>query len=225
MKALIYKEFKLAVHPLCYFFILFFPAMILIPSYPIAIGFIYILVCYPILFLGASKGEQSNDLLFSTLLPVRKKDVVLARIITILILQATFILVMSLYLPLAIYLEPIISAGSEIPPEIPGLGLKSYVLNLGICIIGLAISDLIYLPIYYRKGLSLILSSLCSMIFFGVYISVFTIALPCLPEFSFLNSMNLGYQFIVLAVAIIVSFLIHLLTYKISAKLLDRVDF
>ena len=63
MKALLYKEFKLAMHPICYVFIAMFPLMILIPSYPIAIGFLYVLTCYPILFLGANKGQQSNDLL------------------------------------------------------------------------------------------------------------------------------------------------------------------
>ena len=62
MKALLYKEFKLAMHPVCYFFIFAFPLMVLIPSYPLAIGFIYVLTCYPILFLGANKGQQSNDL-------------------------------------------------------------------------------------------------------------------------------------------------------------------
>ena len=80
MKALIYKEFKLAMHPICYIFIVLFPFMVLIPVYPLGISFIYILACYPILFLGANKGQQSNDLLYSTLLPVRKKDIVLARI-------------------------------------------------------------------------------------------------------------------------------------------------
>ena len=77
MKALIYKEFRLAVHPICYLFVFLFPLMILIPSYPLGVGFIYILSAYPILFLGANKGQQSNDLLYSTLLPVRKKDIVL----------------------------------------------------------------------------------------------------------------------------------------------------
>ena len=82
MKALIYKEFKLAMHPICYLFIVLFPFMVLIPIYPLGISFIYILTCYPVLFLGANKGQQSNDLLYSTLLPVRKKDIFLARIIT-----------------------------------------------------------------------------------------------------------------------------------------------
>ena len=101
MKALIYKEFKLAMHPICYVFIAVFPLMILIPSYPLAIGFIYVLTCYPILFLGANKGQQSNDLLYSTLLPVRKRDIVLARIITVVILQFAFMAIMSLLYPLA----------------------------------------------------------------------------------------------------------------------------
>ena len=86
MKALIYKEMRLSMHPICYIFVALFPLMILIPSYPLGIGFIYILACYPILFLGANKGQQSNDLLYSTLLPVRKKDIVLARIITVIII-------------------------------------------------------------------------------------------------------------------------------------------
>ena len=101
MKALLYKEFKLAMHPICYIFIIAFPFMILIPSYPLAVGFIYVLSCYPILFLGANKGQQSNDLLFSTLLPVRKKDIVLARIFTVLFMQAAFIAVMSILYPIA----------------------------------------------------------------------------------------------------------------------------
>ena len=94
MKALIYKELKLAMHPICYVFIVLFPFMILIPSYPLGIGFIYVLTCYPILFLGANKGQQSNDLLYSTLLPVRKKDIVLARIMTVILMQITFIVCM-----------------------------------------------------------------------------------------------------------------------------------
>ena len=102
MKALIYKEFKLAMHPMCYLFIVLFPFMVLIPVYPLGISFIYILTCYPVLFLGANKGQQSNDLLYSTLLPVRKKDIVLARIITVLFMQVASMLIMSADFPVLV---------------------------------------------------------------------------------------------------------------------------
>ena len=130
MKALVYKELKLAMHPICYVFICFFPLMILIPSYPIAVGFIYVLTCYPILFLGANKGQQSNDLLYSTLLPVRKKDIVMARIITVALMQFAYIAIMSCLYPLAIMINKSIS---EV--EAPGIGLDGYVSVLGIAII------------------------------------------------------------------------------------------
>lgn len=230
MKALIYKEFKLAMHPICYVFIAMFPFMILIPSYPLAIGFVYVLSCYPILFLGANKGQQSNDLLYSTLLPIRKKDIVLARIITVLVMQLAFMLIMSALAPLAYYMQQnVIIEDSGEHLVSPGIPLEGFVSLLGIAIIGFAIADLIFFPIYYKNGKSIVLSTLMTILGFIIYLGIFTIAFPYIPGFEwygkFLWGSGLGVQFIVLGVAIVISFFVHLLTYKISAKRLEKVDF
>lgn len=227
MKALIYKELKLSMHPICYIFILLFPFMILIPSYPMGIGFIYVLTCYPVLFLGANKGQQSNDLLYSTLLPVRKKDIVMARIITIILMQVAFIAIMSALYPLTRIINTNILQSAEHPEEyiVPGLGLNSYVLLLAIAIIGYAIADLIFFPIYYKKGKSIVASTLLTILGFVIYIGVFTIALPYVPGLEFLNNLHIGIQFGVLAGALVVSFALHLVVYKVSSKRLEKVDF
>ena len=227
MKPLIYKELKLAMHPLCYLFIFLFPLMILIPSYPLGIGFIYVLTCYPILFLGANKGQQSNDLLYSTLLPVRKKDIVMARIITVILMQVAFMLVMSALYPLARFINASILASSKNPDEymIPGLGLNSYVLVLAIALIGYAIADLIFFPIYYKNGKSIVMSTLLTILGFVVYIGVFTIGLPFIPGLEILNNIHIGIQFAILAGAILISFALHIIVYKTSAKRLENVDF
>lgn len=227
MKALIYKELKLAMHPICYVFIILFPFMILIPSYPLGIGFIYVLTCYPILFLGANKGQQSNDLLYSTLLPVRKKDIVLARIMTVILMQSAFIFIMSALYPLARFINASIAQSVDNPNEfvVPGLGFDSYVLLLAIAIIGYAIADLIFFPIYYKKGKSIIMSTLFTILGFVVYISVFTIGLPFVPGLEFLNNLYIGIQFGVLAGALLISFALHLVVYKVSSKRLEKVDF
>ena len=227
MKALIYKELKLSMHPICYIFILLFPFMILIPSYPLGIGFIYVLACYPVLFLGANKGQQSNDLLYSTLLPVRKKDIVMARIITIILMQVAFIAITSALYPLARIINTNILQSAEHPEEytVPGLGLNSYVLLLAIAIIGYAIADLIFFPIYYKKGKSIVASTLLTILGFVIYIGVFTVALPYVPGFEFLNNLHIGIQFGVLAEALVVSFALHLVVYKVSSKRLEKVDF
>ncbi len=227
MKALLFKELRLAMHPICYVFIALFPFMILIPSYPIGIGFIYILTCYPILFLGANKGQQSNDLLYSVLLPVRKKDIVLARIMTVILMQVTFMLLLSALYPLAILINTVVAESASTPGEfkIPGLGLNSYVLLLAIAIIGYALADLIFFPIYYKKGKSIVMSTLLTIIGFVVYICLFTIGLPYIPGLEIMNNMHIGIQFAILAGAVIFSLVIHIVVYRISSKRLEKVDF
>ena len=227
MKALLFKELRLAMHPICYVFIVLFPFMILIPSYPLGIGFIYVLTCYPILFLGANKGQQSNDLLYSTLLPVRKKDIVMARILTVIFMQIAFILVMTALYPVARIINNAIAQSAENPSEymIPGLGLDSYVLLVAIALIGYAIADIIFFPIYYKHGKSIVMSTLFTILGFVVYIGIFTIGLPFIPGLDILNNLHLGIQFAILAAAILISFGLHVVVYKVSSKRLEMVDF
>ena len=229
MKALLYKEFKLAMHPICYIFVLAFPLMILIPSYPIAIGFIYVLSVYPILFLGANKGQQSNDLLYSALLPVRKKDIVKARIATVMIMQFAFILVTTALYPLAILIQNSIKATGGEGADIPGIGLDGYVSILGIALLGYALADLIFFPIYYKKGKSIVMSTLLTILGFVTYLMFFTVILPYIPGcqgyVDLLSHNGLVPQFILLGIVLVLYAAIHFLIYKISSSLLEKVDF
>lgn len=229
MKALLYKEFRLAVHPICYIFVFLFPLMMLIPSYPLGIGFIYLLSCYPILFLGANKGQQSNDLLYSTLLPIRKKDIVKARIFTVLILQVVYMLLMSALWPLANFIEQQMLAVKAEAPVHAGLGLDGFVSLLAIGIIGFALADLIFFPIYYKNGKSIVMSTLLTILGFIVYLGVFTLAFPMIPGFEWYNKVlagsGVGVQFAILGGAILLSAALHLLVYRISSKRLEQVDF
>ena len=229
MKALLYKEFKLSMHPICYVFMFVFPFMMLIPSYPIAIGFIYLLSCYPILFLGANKGQQSNDLLFSTLLPVRKKDIVLARMFTVGIMQFIYMALMACLLPVAFLIQNSIHTESGEAIQIPGIGLEGFVSVLAIALIGFALADLIFFPIYYKKGKSIVMSTLLTILGFMTYLAIFTIVIPYIPGCegykNLLCSPNLGIQFAFFGGALLIYFGIHILVYKISSKRLEKVDF
>ena len=225
MKALLYKEFKLAMHPMCYIFIAMFPFMILIPAYPVAIGFIYVLSCYPVLFLGANKGQQSNDLLYSTLLPIRKRDIVKARIFTVAIMQFAFIAIMSALSPLAIFIRQAIAASSGEPVVDIGLGMGSFVLILAIAIVGFSIADLIFFAKYYKNGKSIVGSTLLTILGFAGYLGIFTIGMPYIPGLEFTNQLPLWVQFICLAVALGIYAAMHVVVYKVSSKELERVDF
>ena len=134
---------------------------------------------------------------------------------------------MSALYPLTRIINTNILQSAEHPEEytVPGLGLNSYVLLLAIAIIGYAIADLIFFPIYYKKGKSIVASTLLTILGFVIYIGVFTVALPYVPGLEFLNNLHIGIQFGVLAGALVVSFALHLVVHKVSSKRLEKVDF
>lgn len=72
---LLRKEIKLAASPLSYFF-LAFTLMTFIPGYPILVNQFFI--CLGI-FQTFQNGRESNDIIYSVLLPISKKSIVKAR--------------------------------------------------------------------------------------------------------------------------------------------------
>ena len=91
MKNLLMKEFKLATPVITYLFI-GFSLMTFIPGYPILCGAFF--VCLGI-FQGYQINRDSNDILYSVLLPVSKSDVVKSKYLAAAALQMTaFILCM-----------------------------------------------------------------------------------------------------------------------------------
>ena len=228
MKALLYKEFRLALHPLCYVFVALCPFFLLIPNYPIGVCFIYILSSYPVLFLGSNKGQQSNDLLFSTLLPVRKKDIVLARMITCLMIQFASMALMACMVPVVSLIhQQILLNGGEITDA--GFPLEGFVTVLAFTVVGFGLADLIFLPTYYKNGKSIVMSTLFTIFGFAAYILIFTIVIPLIPGAegytNFFIGRGLGFQFIFLGASILISAILHFLVYRISAKRLEKVDF
>jgi len=83
MKNLLYKDFKLVLHPSnCIF--LAFPAMLLIPNYPAYIAFIYILLSVFFTFVTA---RENKDVFYTSLLPVKKTDAVKSRMLFVMIFE------------------------------------------------------------------------------------------------------------------------------------------
>ena len=75
MKTLLNKERTLAASPLSYWFLVF-TVMTMLPNYPILVGTVF--VCLG-LFYSFQSTRETNDILYTALLPVRKGDVVRAK--------------------------------------------------------------------------------------------------------------------------------------------------
>jgi len=83
VKNLIYKELRLAT-PLLTFLFLAFSLMTFIPGYPILCGAFFMSFG---IFQAYQLGREDNDILYSVLLPVSKRDVVKGKYLSAVILQ------------------------------------------------------------------------------------------------------------------------------------------
>lgn len=92
MKRLLKKELTLTASPLTYLF-LAFGAMTLIPGYPILVGGFFI--CLGI-FYTFQFAREYNDVLYTALLPVRKRDVVRSRYLFVVCVQMAGVLICGL---------------------------------------------------------------------------------------------------------------------------------
>lgn len=85
MKKLFYKEMKLSANPLTYLFIAF-SAMTMIPSYPILVGSFFI--CLGI-FHTYQQIREYDDVTYTVMLPVKKRDIVTAKYLFVLFIELT----------------------------------------------------------------------------------------------------------------------------------------
>ena len=232
MKNLLYKEFKLAVHPLIYLFIPIFALTIITPAFPPCVMFIYVVSCYTVLFLGANKGQQSNDLLYSALLPIRKKDIVKARIFTCMFIHLFFLVLTLALLPIAIknhndLVQLAISEGTSYNDL--GYSVDQFLAVAGFSIIGYGIIDIIYFAIYYKNGKSIVASTLISLLIMAVFVFLTTAILPQIdalkPFFFDLICKSWWSQIIFFGICACIAGGLNYLAYRVGSKQLEKVDF
>lgn len=230
MKNLLYKEFRLSVHWLCYVFTAVFPFLMLF-SVPTFLAAVYGLCVYPVLFLGANKSQTTNDLFFTCNLPIRKKEVVKARLLSLSVLQAiTFVsmgVFMALHNVVSVPVQPEQDLGTN------GLGYDCFIVMYAFLLVGYAINDLIFLPWFYKTGKSVIGPTLVSMLTFVIYASGTLLYLPSrfpVLDTTVFNVFNGGTKYLclqigILLVALGIYFALRYLTYRLSSKNLEKLDF
>lgn len=92
MRALLRKEMRLSALALTYLFIAF-AFMTLIPGYPILCGAFFMTLG---LFQSFQNAREANDIVYSALLPVAKKDVVKGKYLFTLFIEMAGFTVMAI---------------------------------------------------------------------------------------------------------------------------------
>lgn len=102
MKQLLKKEFTFTALPICYFF-LAFSLMTWVPGYPIAMGSFFLCLG---LFQSMMSRREQNDLSYTLLLPVSKRQVARANYLFSIALQLVYVLLCALFTVLRTALLP-----------------------------------------------------------------------------------------------------------------------
>ena len=137
MKQLLKKEVQLALHPTCWVFLLL-SAMVLIPNYPYYVIFFYTGLGVFFTCLG---GRENQDVFYTMLLPVSRKQLVQARIGTVAALELLQMLAAAGF--------SLLRRALPIPPN--GAGMEANIALLGLSLIMLGLNHLVFFPVYYRN--------------------------------------------------------------------------
>lgn len=214
MKNLLLKEFRLAMHPTNIIF-LSFSMMLLIPNYPYYVTFFYTGLA---VFFTCLSGRENQDIFYSMLLPVRKKDIVKARFIFVMIIQ---LLQMLVAVPFAILRQSINLPGNQ-------AGMDANIAFFGFSFILFGIFNFFFFGIYYKDvnkvGKAFGVSSTVVFIYI-IIIEACVHAVPYVKNYLDTNdSEHLADKMIVLAVGIVIYVLVTYLSFVRSAKYFEALD-
>ena len=216
MKNLMIKEFRLAANPLTFFFAAA-TVMTLLPGYPILLGAFFVTLG---IFHSFQNARESNDVIYSVLLPVKKSDFVKSKYFFALTIQ-----LISFIIACALTAVRMTVLADAVPYLTNALMNATPFFLAGVLIIFTAF-NLIFLGGFFRTAWKIGVP-------FIVYIAISFILVVALeavhffPGMQFLNATGgerLPFQFALLGAAGVIYAASFVLSMKLSISRFRRID-
>lgn len=211
MKNLLYKEFRLVIHPLFYL-VLLLGGLLLIPEWVYFVAMMYFFfMVLPNIF---SISKSQNDIGFSAMLPVRRQDVVKARLVAIVIFEVAHILTAAIFAVINLSIYP---QGNSL--------LDSNLTFIGCVFIMYGLYNIIFFPAFYKTAQKIafpVIAATAAVILFATAVEF---AIQLIPALRVLDGQqNLTAQLPVLAAGIALFIVMNVAAFKISTKRFLRVS-
>lgn len=216
MYNLVMKDLKIGVHPMFFLFPLVMGALMLIPDWIYFIVPMYFYwVTIPNVF-GAYKAQ--NDLIFTIMMPVTKKDIVGARVTVIVILELLHIVIAMIYGMITIRLY----SNMHYHFFAPHMGFW------GLVFIMLAIFNILFISMYYKTAYTFGKATLVSI----TAAMLFAVAAQWLGiQNSFVSNIfngsgadNVVLQTSIMIVGILIFIVFTVIGYQIAVKRFLKVE-
>ncbi len=214
MSNLIYKEFRLVIHPF-FFLTALFGGLILIPNWVYFVALMYFLfIAIPNIFMSV---KAQNDTGFSVLLPVRKSDVVKARVASMAILEIVQVLVAAMFVAISVNINP---KGNFL--------IDANLAYLGCAFVMYGVFNLIFFPMFYKTahkiGVPLMVALVAVFLYAGILETLVVVVPAVAGVLDGVNSAALLRQIPVLAIGIALFAGLTWLAYRLAAKNFEAVD-
>ena len=213
MKTLLYKQLRLACHPMTPVFCLS-GIMLLIPNYPYSVAFFYVTLGLFFTFLNM---REQKDIYYSALLPLRKRDTVRAAVAFTVLVELLSVVITALFCLLSAKLQP---------SKDNAVGMDANLMLLGAGFVLYGVFNLVFFVCLYRSGYKVGAAYLKANLALWPMM-LLAEALPHFPSLMWLNRVDAQAslrQIPILLFGIAVFAVLTILAYRRSARLYERVD-
>lgn len=171
IKNLVRKDFSFLLHPTAFLFVVVAAGMMFTPDYPRSVGFFYITISIMNVF---TLSLQYKDHEASCLLPVKKRESVLARVLLIVCVELA---VLAFTIPFALLAHKLIS-GWQLKNN---AGMNINITLYAITLLGYGIYNLTVIPAGYTKQFKVYVRSFIGMALYFI-VTVALENLVCRPQ-------------------------------------------
>lgn len=212
MLNLIYKELRLAAHPNLFIFTLL-GALVLVPAYPYGMVFIFGCLGPYITFMY---GRETNDIYYTSLMPVKKRDTVKAKCLLVILSQMTQLIIS---LPFAFLRLRILAEGNP-------AGIEANIAYYGFGFLIYGIFNLILLTEFFKTGYKVGKAFIMAIIPASIGVLIMEVMVH-FPAFKWLDSVEPALmlkQLPILVIGIIFYILSMLVAYRVASNSFQKVD-
>ncbi|MGN0448171.1 MAG: ABC-2 transporter permease [Acutalibacteraceae bacterium] len=216
MKYILKKEMKLSASVLSYLFILF-GLMFFIPGYPVLCGVFFVSLG---IFQSFQNAREANDIIFSALLPIAKKDVVKGKFVFSCFIELCSIILMAIAALFRMtFLKDALAYQNNAM-------MNANLFALGVALFIFGLFNLIFIGGFFKTAYKFGKPFVAHIIVTFVIIGIGE-ALHHIPALESLNAFGFEHfylQLSLLAFGITAYILLTLLSYKCACRSFEKID-